>query len=1484
MRYRSLNRFTALVLIIAMILGLSVTTAFAEGNQNSASETEWVEGPTVIRNPCSPTGYTVRFVYKNEEAENVIFAGDLLLRNWANPKDTKVYLPYEYRPGLMRGGGAFEIQMDKYDGGYWVIELPLAAGANQYWFYVDGDRNHWVTDPANPPVYAPDGLTGTARRAFNVVYVPYDSNKQDAVAGARAIENPRTDEKKGTWSYVALPAEIDSTRTRYIGVYLPYGYDENREEPYKLIIMQHGAQQDASDWMNIGSVPNIMDNLVAEGLTEPAVVVTTDAAYLGSAQEGYPNLFNIILPFLEEKYNISSDPMDRAFAGLSMGGMITTNIINYDPTTFGFFGIFSAGANIKTDTPNLDKTNILIGVGPWDNIPILIPTKEQLAALDNSPANYKYVEVAGAHDFNTWCQLFTIFARDYLWKPNKFKKIVEGPTVIKDPDSPTGYTVRFVYRNEKAQSVTFAADILLRNWLNPSDTRVYSPFEYKPGLMRGGGAYEAEMEKLDDGYWVIEVPMLAGANQYWFYVDGDRNNWVADPANSPRFAPDGLTGTARRAFNAVYVPYDPEKQDIYAGARAIENPRADEKKGTWDYVALPAEIDNARTRYVGVYLPYGYDENRDKPYKTIYLQHGGGQDASDWLNIGSVPNIMDNLLAEGLTEPAVVVTTDSTYLGSAQEGYPNLFDIIIPFIEENYNVSTDPKDRAFAGLSMGGGIAASLVNTHAADIGYFGVFSSGTLTSHTVQGENIDKTNIYIGNGLYENNPPLNRHEGAKLFMRQLDNFNAKYAYVRVAGGHDFNTWCQSFTIFARDYLWKPEMFRKPTEGPTVIKDSDSPTGYTVRFAYRNEDAVRVTFAADILLRNWLDSSDTKVYSPFEYKPGLMRGGGAYETEMQRGPCGYWVTEVPLTAGANQYWFYIDGNRDYWAPDPANMPRFAPDGLTGNARRAFNAVYVPYDPEKQDAIAGAREIENPRTDEKKGTWDYVALPASIDSTRTRYIGVYLPYGYDENREEPYKLIIMQHGGGQDASDWMTIGSVPNIMDNLLAEGLTEPAVVVTTDSTYLGNAQEGYPNLRNIILPFIFENYNVSTDPMDRAFAGLSMGSIVTSGIINYDATLFGYYGPWSGGVGVRTTTPNLDKTHILFAGGRYDFGLPSAAQVAAFANTDANYRYVVVAGGHDFNTWCQLFTIFARDYLWKPEKFRNIAEAAVSLDSSTVRRTKTVQARAMVRLKGLDNFISIDELEAINPDFPARVEYFSLNPSIATVDEKGVVTGVRPGTTEIQALVTHNGIARMSEPVKITVEPAEMAPVPVSIILSKDIVDVGEQVKATIKAEEAVDLYAAGFKVSYDPELFEVVDVKVDSGLGDDVSLMYKDDNGQLNIVLTLIGDDKAINGEAALINITFKAKDKDAVTEFIILEDSSFGNFYGDFTELGEKVSGRIAIARPDVTGDGVAINDLVLVAKAFGCAEGDPGYDPALDMNKDGVIDIIDIAYIAAKVMKK
>lgn len=406
-RGRLLKPFAALGITLAMVLSMAPAVA-------QADDIDLTPGPTIIQDPDSPTGYTGHFVYYNPTATSVRFVADILLRDWENPTATRIYQPSEYRPGLMRGAGAYDVQMTNVGNGYWVHDVPLAAGVNQYWFYVNNNTNLWVADPANPPIYPPDGLTGNARRAFNAVYVPYDAEKQNYGPMAdKVIANPRPDTAKGTWSYV--PIQI-GTATRTLGVYLPPGYDPNREKPYKTIYLQHGSGQDQSDWLNIGSVPIIMDNLLQDGLTEPAVVVTTNSQYLGGNASS--NLENIIIPFVQNNYNVSTDRMDRAFAGLSMGASITTAIINNNPLRFGYYGVWSFLAGINRNTPNLDKAYIHIGCGVWDNLN-LCPSQATLNNL-NGFVNYKYDLIAGGHDFNTWPQLFAIFARDYLWQRGAF--------------------------------------------------------------------------------------------------------------------------------------------------------------------------------------------------------------------------------------------------------------------------------------------------------------------------------------------------------------------------------------------------------------------------------------------------------------------------------------------------------------------------------------------------------------------------------------------------------------------------------------------------------------------------------------------------------------------------------------------------------------------------------------------------------------------------------------------------------------------------------------------------------------------------------------------------------------------------------------------------------------------------------------------------------------------------------------------------------
>ena len=55
---------------------------------------------------------------------------------------------------------------------------------------------------------------------------------------------------------------------------------------------------------------------------------------------------------------------------------------------------------------------------------------------------------------------------------------------------------------------------------------------------------------------------------------------------------------------------------------------------------------NGRTKYAYIYTPPLYEENVDKLYPVLYLQHGVCEDETSWLWSGKANYILDNLIAE----------------------------------------------------------------------------------------------------------------------------------------------------------------------------------------------------------------------------------------------------------------------------------------------------------------------------------------------------------------------------------------------------------------------------------------------------------------------------------------------------------------------------------------------------------------------------------------------------------------------------------------------------------------------------------------------------------------------------------------------------------------------------------------------------------------------------------------------------------------------
>jgi enterochelin esterase-like enzyme len=139
--------------------------------------------------------------------------------------------------------------------------------------------------------------------------------------------------------------------------------------------------------------------------------------------------------------------------------------------------------------------------------------------------------------------------------------------------------------------------------------------------------------------------------------------------------------------------------------------------------------------------------------------------------------------------------------------------------------------------------------------------------------------------------------------------------------------------------------------------------------------------------------------------------------------------------------------------------------------------------------------------------------------------VYTPPDYDRNRKEPYPVLYLLHGLGDDAAGWLSAGAANTILDNLIVQGKAKPMIMVNTlgygtaDMLTSGRGNLGgdqmIPNfakaLLDEVMPQVEKNYRVSTDRNQRAIAGLSMGGAeaLFTGLNHLDR--FAYVASFSG-------------------------------------------------------------------------------------------------------------------------------------------------------------------------------------------------------------------------------------------------------------------------------------------------------------------------------------------------------------------------------------
>ncbi len=755
----------------------------------------------------------------------------------------------------------------------------------------------------------------------------------------------------------------------------------------------------------------------------------------------------------------------------------------------------------------------------------------------------------------------------------------EGVTVEADAEAPGGYMATFVYKNDNPAiskveiygSFQFykVEDIgdFATTGVNTATAYRAPMGEYEVGMFPAGSANVYYPMTGEDGVYTIQIPLPAQQYSYRYritYSDGTATAAIQDPANTW----PGNNGSLFYVGDREHAL--PGQEYIYA--------QPEGKAGSYSFVTY--NDFNGVARQLGVYLPYGYSAS--KTYKTLYVSHGGGGNETDWMTVGSVPNIMDNLIAEGKTPEAIVVTMNNTNFSFNNVNVQrNMKEAVIPFVEANYSVSAKAEDRSFCGLSMGAMSSSYLLQNDPTYYAAYGVFSgASSYDLNTADIDAIKDAYIFVSAGsldmAYVNgNYGRANDNTTKGFHERLVARDIEHTYEIYNGTHSWEVWRESFTDYAQ------HLNPVYPEGVTVEADGNSPTGYSATFVFKADEAAKVEIDSQVLYFYKAEEGRSVRYTPHQWEKGMfaMNGGTVYNEEMQS-VGGYWVLKLPLPSGAYSYRYKVttEAGTSYTV-DPANMPLV--NSATGRVAN-YSMVYMPFDSAKQEIDLS---VELPRADEKKGTVEYFTYLNATGAERP--LAVYLPYGYDENRAEPYKVLYLSHGGGGHELDWMNDGVVPNMMDNMIVEGRTEPFVVVTM-------AQQSFTNINeqmNYIMPAVQEKYNVSTTPEGNSYAGLSAGATLTADIYLNNPTDFGYFGIWSSGdLDIRdfSNKTNLDVPKVMVGVGKFDTDRNRYQKAIDFLveldKVNADYVFYDANGAHDWKLWPRMYEYYLDNVLWKAQ------------------------------------------------------------------------------------------------------------------------------------------------------------------------------------------------------------------------------------------------------------------------------------------------------------
>jgi enterochelin esterase-like enzyme len=619
----------------------------------------------------------------------------------------------------------------------------------------------------------------------------------------------RDDVPRGKLEMIEYESKTVGT-TRKLNVYTPPGYSNDKK--YPVLYLLHGIGGDETEWQRFASCDRLFDNLIADGKAVPMIVVMPNGRAQKNDRPGRDpfgsapafavferDLLDDVIPAIESRFSVQADREHRALAGLSMGGGQSLNFGLSHLDTFAWIGGFSSAPNTKPPQELIadsEKTRgqlklLWLSCGNKDGLIRISQGMHRHLKEKNIPHVWN-VDGTG-HDPTHWRNNLYHFAQ-LLFNDDAAKAALKSTSAqeakpVKEASGtsaklPEGITVDF----QPAATNQPGREYPQVNSEGRVKFRIVAPEAKSVGVTFRDST---EFVKGQDGAWIgYTRPLDEGFHYYALKIDGAE---VPDPNSMMFFG-------ANRWGSGVEVPAG--DRDFYA-VKTVPHGQIRE------ILFHSKSTDTHRRAFV--YTPPGYDEQTDKLYAVLYLQHGYGENEYGWSVQGHAGLIMDNLIAEKKAREFIIVMTygmtNDARIGGLREFDIRPFqtvlcDELIPYIDTHFRTLADQANRAMAGLSMGGMETKTITLKKLDTFSHIGLFSGGSIAPSDIADlDTFKKHNrlvfvSYGGHELGDGGPRRGGDPKAAVEALKEAGVNAQF-YVSPKTGHEWQSWRRSLREFA---------------------------------------------------------------------------------------------------------------------------------------------------------------------------------------------------------------------------------------------------------------------------------------------------------------------------------------------------------------------------------------------------------------------------------------------------------------------------------------------------------------------------------------------------------------------------------------------------------------------------------------------------------------------------------------------------------------